>query len=267
MIVVVVVAAAFALASQAQAPPDPSTTPPVEQSPPVVPLAPSHPSTTPSTPNASPPTTTPPTTTPPTTTTPPKPDARTKPEVREGLEPLPTAAVQLGAGVGACCVGSVIGTVPCLGLSLIPIAGPVLGPVACALISGGSIGGVEAYVGDAFGQQRAPALWPIIAGVAPMLATAAVFGAYDVFATANISPTSSAAQQQDFINRSQGAVVAVLAVVSIAPVVAVALPAALYAATAVDKKPGDTGQGLPGLLDPASPQPAGPKHIKIAMAY
>ncbi len=260
-------ALALALAAQAAPPPPPeTTTPPAEAAPPeaapedapppVVPLAPATP----------PPPVTPPPSTPP-------PDHRPKAaplEEKHGLDPFTTGAVQVAAGTGACCVGCCVSVVPVLGLELVPVVGTYIGGVVSDVIVGTFVGVSEGVAGDMFGQQRAALLWPVLTATGVLVVGSAAGTAVNLVSVASgINPPDPT--DQTSINRYYAQagpfVIANLAISCGTLAGALVLPAVVYGLTAVDKKPGDLGQGFPGFATPASPAPE-PKHaVTVAMAY
>ncbi len=163
----------------------------------------------------------------------------------QGMDGVATAGAQMGAGVGACCVGGCV-AIPC---AFVPIVGPILGNV----VSGVIIGGTETVVGDALGQKRAAMLWPVLASSGIMVVGGLVnlgVGLAFGLSSAVLDP-SNLAQNTGALGVAFG----VSAGVSLTTVVAaVVVPALIYQFTGVDKEPGDTGGfGMPGIVGPADP--------------
>lgn len=257
-------ALAFALGAQEAAPPAPSappTAPPVDE-PLVVPLAPPPSSTAPAPSSPGTPSTAPPRSkeaTPP--TKPPQPDA--KHDEKQGLDPLPTALLQIATGAGACCVSCAIALAPIYALGLIPVVGFYLGDVFETLFIGTGVGAAEGLVGDAFGQQRAAIAWPIAGAVG----TFAVIIAASIIYNLVFPPAMVAQNDPQFEQKLVAYAATQISISAATSVVVVVVPTVVYALTAVDKKPGDTGQGMPGIFAPANPSPPTAKRIVVAMAY
>lgn len=162
-----------------------------------------------------------------------------------GLDTVPTAGAQIGAGVGACCVGSCI-ALPC---GFIPFVGGILGNTIAGLV----IGTTEVVVGDAVGQKRGALLLPVaastgalVAGGVAQLVISLAFGLSPIA----VDPTNPGA----FPAVATGALVASGAISLVSVTTALVAPALIYQFTAVDKQPGDTGGfGMPGITEPADP--------------
>lgn len=188
----------------------------------------------------------------------PKPDAKpAAPQASQGIAQPAIAGIQIAVGTGACCAGcclSVPIVVPLsLGLALVPVVGNVVTSMASNIIIGTSIGVAETWAGDAWGTQRAPMIWPVLASVG-ILTSATLLST-----VASIVETPVVINPND-PNALAGAFAAggLLTQISnyyglFACVGAIALPAAVYAFTATDKQPGDTGSGFPGIMEPAHP--------------
>lgn len=173
---------------------------------------------------------------------PPAPTAGPAPDQKPtGLDTVPTAAAQMGAGVAGCCVGACIGA-PC---ALIPFAGGFLS----SIIVGTAIGATETVVGDAVGQKRAAMLWPVLssAGILLVGQAASVGVLLALTGTAALDPT----QLTGALGVPQ---IASAAVSLTALVAALVVPAVIYQFTGVEKEAGDRGGfGMPGITEPADP--------------
>lgn len=181
----------------------------------------------------------------------PLPAADAKPS---GLDTFPTVGIQLGAGVATCCVGGCV-TAP---LGCIPFVGNCLQLTAL----GALIGGVEGVAGDMFGTKRDALMFPLIAGAAPLLAGALVNIGISVAqsVTRSALPPFDPTNPGTYINAvtSSPFALAQAGVSLVAGIGAIVAPAVVYQLTAVDKKPGDTGQAFPGFSTPADPSAAQP---------
>ena len=163
----------------------------------------------------------------------------------QGMDGVATAGAQMGAGVGACCVGGCV-AIPC---AFVPFVGPFLGSV----VSGVIIGGTETVVGDALGQKRAAMLWPVLASSGILVAGGLVnLGIGLAF---GFSSTVLDLNNLNGLGSIPSLALGVSAGVSLTTAVAaVVVPALIYQFTGVDKEPGDTGGlGMPGLVGPADP--------------
>lgn len=160
-----------------------------------------------------------------------------------GMDVVPTAAAQCGAGMAGCCVGACVAA-PC---SLIPFVGVVTSP----LIVGTAIGASETVVGDALGQKRAALLWPVVASVGIM--------ATGTLANLGLSlALGLGASTFDPSVLTSGALPAgVLATSAVSLgtlVLAGVVPVIIYQFTGAEKEPGDAGGfGMPGIMTPADP--------------
>jgi hypothetical protein len=163
-----------------------------------------------------------------------------------GLDTLPTAAVQIGAGLGGCCAGTCLGT-PFL---FIPVVGPVLGNAVAGMV----IGFTEVVVGDAIGQKRGALLLPVAASTGALAVGAVIQLIVNV--AFGITPTTSFdPANPGTLPPAASAAVGVSAAISLVSLTtALVVPAVLYQFNAVDKKSGDPGGfGMPGLIEPADP--------------
>lgn len=174
----------------------------------------------------------------------PPPAAAPAPDAKPaGMDVVPTAAAQCGAGMAGCCVGACVAA-PC---SLIPFVGIVTSP----LIVGTAIGATETVVGDALGQKRAALLWPVVASVGIMatgaLANLGLSLALGLGASAlDPSVLTSGALPAAYI-ASSAVSLGTLVLAGVVPVI-------IYQLTGVEKEPGDAGGfGMPGITAPADP--------------
>lgn len=163
----------------------------------------------------------------------------------QGMDGVATAGAQMGAGVGACCVGGCV-AIPC---AFVPFVGPFLG----SIVSGVIIGGTETVVGDALGQKRAAMLWPVLASSGILVAGGLVnlgIGRAFGFSSTVLDPNNL-----NGLGSIPSLALGVSVGVSLTTVVAaVVVPALIYQFTGVDKEPGDTGGfGVPGFVSPADP--------------
>jgi hypothetical protein len=160
-----------------------------------------------------------------------------------GMDVVPTAAAQCGAGVAGCCVGTCVAA-PC---SLIPFVGLVTSP----LIVGTAIGASETVVGDALGQKRAALLWPVVASVG-IMATGALA---NLGLSLALGLGASALDPRVFASGALPAAYIASSAVSLGTLVlAGVVPVIIYQFTGVDKEPGDAGGfGMPGIMAPADP--------------
>jgi hypothetical protein len=182
---------------------------------------------------------------PPTTAVPAPPAPKPLPvaDAPSGWDTLPTVAVQAGAGAGMCLVaGCAIGLIGLpLGLlaaafpPIVLVTAPVLNGVAGALIAVS-----EVYVGDLLGKKRGAMLWPVVTG-AGVLAVTGLTGAIVALVPlgTNAPPLLATGLQ--------------LGIAVVGVTLGIAAPIAVYQLLAEDKQAGDTGQGLPGLFEPARP--------------
>jgi hypothetical protein len=240
--------ALFALVpAQDAAPPAP---PAGDAPPPLVELAPA----TPTTPTEPPAPVDPEPTPPPLT---PQPDKVAGPP--QGIAPVGVAAIQLGVGVGACCAGCCISVPFTIGLGLIPIVGGAASSLGSSLIVGTTIGVAETWAGDAFGQQRAALIWPVVASAGILLSSSALSIVARIVEPATlpnptqVDPTDPASVAAALGTAGGGPLTTIAGYYGLAACLgAIALPAIVYAITAEDKKPGDTG-GFPGIMEPGHP--------------
>jgi len=177
---------------------------------------------------------------PPPASPPPAPE-RAKPD---GWDTVPTAAAQIGAGVGGCCVGACV-SLPC---AFIPFVGGILSNVVTGVV----IGSVETVVGDALGKTRSPVIWPVLASSAILVASGLVnMGVTAAFGVTTFDPNNPTAIL------SSPAVPITLAVGLGGTLLALIVPAAAYHLTSVDKEEGDKGGlSMPGIFSPADPNGA-----------
>ncbi len=187
---------------------------------------------------------------PPATKPAPDPKAKSKPKPAEplhGMDPLPTGAVQAAAGVGACVGGCcVFAPFSCL-LSLVPLVGPFVSACAGALVMGSAIGVAETWLGDWLGKKRGALLWPALVAVGALAATS-------VANTTIVYVTGASPSFQNGALAANPVVMGVLLGVGcFGLTTAIVGPAVLYQVLAVDKEPGDTGGGFPGIVGPADP--------------
>lgn len=249
-----------ALAAAATASPPAAPTGPAPPPPPAVVPPPPPPSGT------APPVVTPPTTSPapppaavepltpeavPSPTKPvPDPKAKSKPKPDEplhGMDALPVGAVQAAAGVGACVGGCcVFSPFACL-LNFVPLVGPFVSACAGALIIGSSIGVAEVWLGDWLGKKRGALLWPTLVAVGALAASSLVGTTVTLVTGASPSFNNGALSANPVVTGIVGGV----SCCGLAT--AVVGPAVLYQMLAVDKEPGDTGGGFPGITEPADP--------------
>lgn len=215
--------------------------------PPLVELAPASPP---------PPAATPPVAAP----TPPAPDKTTA--APNGIAPVGIGAIQVGVGAGACCAGCCLSIPFAFGLGLLPVVGGVASAVASNLVVGGSIGLAETWAGDAWGQQRAALIWPVVASVGVLMSstvlsvTASIVEPRTPPDLTNVDPNDPAALALALGTAGGGPLTTISGYYGIAACLgAVVVPAFVYAIMATDKKPGDTG-GFPGFMEPANPAPA-----------
>ena len=245
----------LALAAADEPPPAP-----VEQAPPVVELAP---------PKPPPPVIAPPEpAAPPGPPATPQPDKKPKPPVEKyGVGPVSTGLIQVAAGTGACCLGCGAAIPVQLGLGLLPVVGSYASDLAGDIIIGTAVGGTEAVLGDVVGGQRAPVAWPTLFAVAMFLGdTATVLVLKAVYKVDLTAVPQDAAGFNAYVNQHANYFLASGAAGIGFTLAAIVGPSIIYGATAVDKKPGDEGQGFPGIFGPADPQPKDTKAITIAMA-
>lgn len=188
----------------------------------------------------------------------------------QGMDGVTVGALQMGAGTAACCVGCCVSVPAVYGLGLIPVVGGVLGALANDIITGAFIGATEGFVGDSFGQQRSALLWPVATSAGILVAVNVVTIAIGMIASVNgvTPPTNPADPAAATTYLAQAGPYALAnGVISLAgTAAAIVVPVLVYGVTAVDKKPGDTGQGLPGLTSPADPVPA-KAPTTVAMRY
>lgn len=239
------------------APPAPEVAPPAPE------VAPPPPEVAPPAAEAAPPP-------PPTPAPTPKPDAAGK-FVPAGMDPIVVGGVQVAAGTGACCVGCCVSAPFNLLLGFIPIVGSLAAGILTSVIAGVLIGGTETFVGDFLGKQRAPMLWPVVAAGGSLL-VGAIAQAVVLIAVTPATQQVARSNDPDALRAAVGSNSAIfLGVLAASVAAAVVAPAAVYGLTAIDKKPGDTGQGFPGILVPANPAPAPPKSaalpVAVAMRY
>ena len=152
------------------------------------------------------------------------------------MDPVTTGLVQVASGIAVGALTAPLNTATC------GLFGCLAGPAVIAY--------AETWAGDYFGQKRGAAIYPIAAQYAfGIAATAAGLALPFIFP---VIPSTSTDVGQNIIQQIsqpnfwiiQGTGIAISAVgVAVIPVV--------YTLTAEDKLPGDTGQGLPGVVEPA----------------
>ena len=200
---------------------------------------------------------------------------------------LGTGAAQTALGAGVALAGSGAS----VGLSVlaanVPASAAVVGPIQTGLgvyqtcLMPGLVGYLETWLGDAVGQNRAGAAIPAAAGYVGCAAAgctnitilfvgfAAVLGAAAANPIAAIGAIIAALSNP----LAGGAIVGVLIGLQVLNALIIAVvPAISYAVVSEPKKPGDTGEGLPGFFDPAHPKPAAVarrplQQPSLAMAY
>jgi hypothetical protein len=166
-----------------------------------------------------------------------------------------TTGVQIAAGAAACCV--VVG-----GFGLLAfIPG---GFCLSCLVAPMAIVGTEVFIADRYGAKRGAFVAPFVvstAGTAMTLGSMAVLYFANLFGPQSIGTIS----RNDFVMLSAVAV-GVMIIGALGMVIG---PAVTYQVLAVDKLPGDRGQGSPGLLSPAQPIPpeAPPPTVGRVEAY
>ena len=163
----------------------------------------------------------------------------------DGLNDVATGAVQIGAGIGGCCLGSLLAAP----LVLLAVVGPAVATVAVPIVAGVATGGTEVVVGDALGVKRGALVVPVLTSVVLLAAGTAGSAIYT-----RVVPQTEANSVLVYDAGDAGQVRAGLEVVisTVFTVAAVAVPAIIYQVTAVPKEPGDHG-GFPGLIEPADP--------------
>lgn len=185
----------------------------------------------------------------------PTPDKKKAPPVdAQGIAQPGLAAIQVAAGTGACCAGCCLSVPFVFGLALVPVVGGVASAMASNIIVGTSIGVAETWAGDAWGTQRGAMIWPVLASVgiltsSTLLSTAAAIVEPPVIP----NPNDPNALANAFTGGGPLTTIA-NAYSLFACAGAIVLPAAVYAFTATDKQPGDTGSGFPGIMEPAHPK-------------
>lgn len=200
----------------------------------------------------------------------------------DGLDPLLTTAAQIGAGtltcglcaLGACGVSTIGGfTLATLGVAAIPFVGILASGALDAFLCGtvgATVGGVEAFTGNLFGQEEGSLLWPVLAGAGVGVGASAVFtGVSLTVAALNLStppPTRAPGETSDLnqLLAATNPVALVLNLVALGVCVAGCaaipiVPAIVYSMTAEPK--GTTTAALQPPVMP-SPNPA-----RTAMAY
>lgn len=207
---------------------------------------------------------------------PPPPDAQAEkpaepppPAEHSGLGGFATGAAQTGVGAGV----ALAGTAASVGLSAValnvPAAAPVVGPIQTGLgiyqtcLMPGVAGFLETWAGDALGQNRAGALIPVVAGYGGcavggcvnatifFVAIAALLGAAAANPVAAIGVIVAALTNP----LAGGVLVAVVLGLNVLNALIIGIaPAIAYAVVSEPKKPGDTGEGMPGFFEPAHPK-------------
>lgn len=158
----------------------------------------------------------------------------------QGLDPFLVGALQWGVP----CATLVL-VAPCLLLAAYGC--PAIVCVPCVLPAAN--GYLAAFVGDRFGQSRAPAIWPVLAAYgAALAATVAALVAFVL-----IAPGLNGNITDPFVLGGSGVAMLVAAGASLAVPVA-------YALTAEPKRPGDDGSEVPGWFAPNHPTTRLKKH-------
>jgi hypothetical protein len=199
------------------------------------------------------------------------PSAQAPGEAPSGIDPILTAVLQCGAAGGAACLMQF--------LTGLPVIGYILGTFTWALCPI-LVGTAVTFTGDMLGQQRAPLVWPILGAfvgevvwaglsVLGLVAGLAVGG---VGIAALIGEASASADPLILLGTIFGTYALVAAVTAIGVIAGfiafLAIPVAAYMLTAEDKRPGDTGQGLPGILEPGHADPRTTEvRFRSGMAY
>ncbi len=103
--------------------------------------------------------------------------------------------------------------------------------------------GIQVFLGDTFSKRRGVLLWPILTAYAAGVAGAAVGLGVGV-GPSMLQRVLPGVPGLDILGNTSAAVIGLgLAV----------LPIVIYFVTAEDKRPGDTGGGMPGFVEPAHP--------------
>ena len=176
---------------------------------------------------------------------------------QQGMGPFATGCLQIGTGCGVTLLGA-------------PLNAASFGLCGC-LLQPAVVAYAETWAGDYFGQKRGSAIYPMVATYAfGIAATAASFALPNVFPVAPLASMDPGQALIELYSQpnpwiTTGASVALSAIgMVLIPVV--------YNLTAEDKLPGDTGAGLPGIMEPAHPQvaattslpPAAPTEMAMA---
>ena len=175
-----------------------------------------------------------------------------------GLDPFLIGFLQWAT---PCAVYTLVNPVILLG----SLVCPAIGCFGCLIPA--AAGWTSTFIGDRFGRQRAPALWPIVAAYASMFVTAAAGLVVYVALIGGASAISSGLN-----NEATAFLVGIGVALAISGASTLAVPIA-YAVTADDKKPGDDGSALPGLLEPNHDRPTrvaprkAPPNAQTVMAY
>lgn len=208
-----------ALVSAHSPPPDPATTAPP------APLA-QDPAA------AAPPSSTPP------ASTPPKPDVKAAAPAPKSLDPWVVGGVQVITLFAAHAL-----QVPC-NLCTCNVWGCTVEPILD--------GYAATYAGDALGDGRAAAIWPMVAAYATGAISTAIYVAL-IAGGGALTDALNAANAPAFVQSGSalGAVGIAVAAGTIASLIAVPVT---YALVKQPKKPGDDGGGFPGVFSPGGPQ-------------
>jgi hypothetical protein len=161
-----------------------------------------------------------------------------------GISPFPMLALQCGVACISWPVFAAVG-------AGIPVIGWLAAPLATAAL--------VTWMGDLFGQQRGPLLWPMLGAVGaecvgigclavsyPLLIIAGFAGIFGGFAF-GLPPEIAVALLP------VAPLLAVVLLGAAAVVIALAVPltpALIYFLTSEDKRPGDDGGGFPGIVTP-----------------
>ncbi len=194
-----------------------------------------------------------------------------------------TGVVQTGAGTGI----ALAGYGASIGLNALAQAAPGAAPAVAGVSLGlnvwqccampGVVGWVVTLLGDMLGQQRAGALGPIIGGyggcVLGGLVSVGVTVALLAAVVGGLASNPLGVLALLLNPAASGVVLAIIISVNVLNAIIIgATPAVVYAISAENKKPGDTGEGMPGFTAPNHPVVALPSaavagNRAMAMAY
>lgn len=187
-----------------------------------------------------------------------KPSPDEAPPVLQPIKPVtpspsPVPIASEPAGLDGFLVGAMQWGIPCatfivaLPCALLAAYGcPAVICVPCVLPAAN--GYLAAYVGDRFGKNRAPAIWPVLAAYASALVT--TVAGITVFVL--LSPALTGGITDPVVVGAGG--IALLA----AAMASLAVPVS-YALSAEPKRPGDDGTEIPGWFAPHHPRDKKPK--------